>query len=245
MKAQRDGFDPAAAVITFDMMKESGEIVPVGGGQYLDKDIANIKTNPSGLSYKTAVRGPIAMDTPDGPVVLYRNPPSFGFHREPTPVHITDYDMQASTFKPGMRTWRQSEDFIHGTIPSMPHYNFQICPVDCDPLSGRRDFNDPLYPEVCSFKVLIEADEKVKPEYGRKGLHMAPYLIQIPDKALLADMKRPGNVGKTIKFIPSLNQALERVVADFRNKPDMFALVRPSEFDCSSLRHESYQKRYK
>jgi hypothetical protein len=74
MKAQRDGFDSAAAVITFDMMKESGEIVPVGGGQYLDKDIANIKPNPSGLSYKTAVRGPIAMDTPDGPVVLYRNP---------------------------------------------------------------------------------------------------------------------------------------------------------------------------
>lgn len=43
----------------------------------LKKEIMRLEgriSNPSGLGYKAVVKGPIAMDTPDGPVVLYRNP---------------------------------------------------------------------------------------------------------------------------------------------------------------------------
>jgi len=74
MKAQRDGFDPVAAMVTFDMLADSGEIVPIGGGQYLDADIASLRSNPSGMGYKNVIKGPVAMETDIGTVVLYRNP---------------------------------------------------------------------------------------------------------------------------------------------------------------------------
>ena len=113
-KAEQEGFDSTAAMITFDLLRDNKEIVPVGGGQYLDKDIVLLKSNPSGLTYKTLVKGPIAMETSRGPVVLSRNP------------------YRSYTYEP------VRGDHVVNTNPQCQHYQSRGIVLSVQPLSHHR-----------------------------------------------------------------------------------------------------------
>jgi len=74
VKAVYEGFNGSGATIIFDQMVNDGQVVHIGNGQYLDRDIADISMPTRKNGYKAVVKGPIALETPTGTYILQQNP---------------------------------------------------------------------------------------------------------------------------------------------------------------------------
>ena len=74
VKAVYEGFDGSGATIIFDQMVNDGQVVHMGNGQYLDKDIAEMSIPTRKNGYKAVVKGPIALETPTGTYIIQQNP---------------------------------------------------------------------------------------------------------------------------------------------------------------------------